>query len=64
MKVFFHNMCKAVALFYNIRIGNKRFITIRRTNEYFLKHYNERKTWESCFILHSIEIYQVKSFHC
>ena len=32
------NMCKAVALFYNIRIRNKRFITIHRTNENFLKH--------------------------
>ena len=25
--------------------------------------YNERKTWEGR-LLHSIEIYQVKSFHC
>ena len=25
---------------------------------------SERKTWESRLIVHSIEIYQVKSFHC
>ena len=32
--------------------------------ETFIVIYNERKTWESRLILHSIEIYQVKSFHC
>ena len=39
-------MCKAVALFYNIRIGNKRFIE-QVFFETCMVIYNERKTLES-----------------